>query len=147
MKRLILSLVVALSAVITYAQKVHPNISSQKVNVTIDPSVIKGPIKPMNAVNNGPNVAEGTQQIEDFRILNIPCHYINHQKDIPPIYIVLYPIDSCANADFPRFLSGICNEYYKAMAKEPLQNPDHKNSHYNPDPWHQKNRKTYMPTP
>ena len=85
MKRLILSLVVALSAVITYAQKVHPNISSQKVNVTIDPSVIKGPIKPMNAVNNGPNVAEGTQQIEDFRILNIPFSR-THDSNIDGYY-------------------------------------------------------------
>ena len=85
MKRLILSLVVVLLAVATYAQKVHPNISSQKVNVTIDPSVIKGPIKPMNAVNNGPNVAEGTQQIEDFRILNIPFSR-THDSNIDGYY-------------------------------------------------------------
>lgn len=96
MKRLILSLVVALSVIVVYAQKVHPNISSQKVNVTVDPSVIKGPIKPMNAVNNGPNIAEGTQQIEDFRILNIPfgrthdtpldAYYGYHLVDISDVF-------------------------------------------------------------
>ncbi|MBO7070612.1 MAG: hypothetical protein J6W09_04895, partial [Bacteroidales bacterium] len=54
------------------AQNIHPDISSQLVKVTVDPSVIKGPIKPMNAVNNGPNVGDDPQQMEDFRILNIP---------------------------------------------------------------------------
>ena len=67
------------------AENIHPNISSQKVNVTIDPSVIKGPIKPMNAVNNGPNIAEGTQQIEDFRILNIPFSR-THDSNIDGYY-------------------------------------------------------------
>ena len=67
------------------AQKIHPDISSRNANVTVDPSVIKGPIKPMNAVNNGPNIAEGSQQIEDFRILNIPFSR-THDSNIDGYY-------------------------------------------------------------
>ena len=54
------------------AQKAHPDISSLTVKATVDPASVKGPIKPMNAVNNGPNVGDDPQQMEDFRILNIP---------------------------------------------------------------------------
>ena len=55
-----------------FGQKIHPDISSKTAKAVVDPSVIKGPIKPMNAVNNGPNVADYADQMEDFRILNIP---------------------------------------------------------------------------
>ena len=65
-------LALSLSAGQMFGQKIHPDISSQTVNAIVDPSVIKGPIKPMNAVNNGPCVADYSDQMLDFRILNIP---------------------------------------------------------------------------
>ena len=66
------ALLLVTAGVQAQAQKVHPDISSQLVKATVAPSVIKGPIKPMNAVNNGPNMNDDPQQMEDFRILNIP---------------------------------------------------------------------------
>ena len=78
------------------AQKVPPDISSLTVKATVDPSVIKGPIKPMNAVNNGPNSVDDLQQVEDFRILNIPFsrthdspdgdYYGHHLVDISDVF-------------------------------------------------------------
>ena len=53
------------------AQEIQPDITSVKVNVTVDPSAIKGSIKPMNAVNNGPDI-DDEAQMKDFRILQIP---------------------------------------------------------------------------
>ena len=52
-------------------QNAQPDITSVRVSVTVDTSVIKGPVKPMNAVNNGP-AWDSSQQQEDFRILRIP---------------------------------------------------------------------------
>ena len=46
-----------------FGQKIHPDISSKTAKAVVDPSVIKGPIKPMNAVNNGPNVADYADQM------------------------------------------------------------------------------------
>ena len=79
-----------------FGQKIHPDISSKTAKAVVDPSVIKGPIKPMNAVNNGPNVADYADQMEDFRILNIPfCrthdstidgYYGYHLVDISEIF-------------------------------------------------------------
>jgi len=37
-------------------EEIQPNITSVPVRVTVDPSVVIGPIKPMNAVNNGPYI-------------------------------------------------------------------------------------------
>ncbi len=53
------------------AQKAQPNITSVDVTVCVEPSVVKGPVKPMNAVNNGP-AWDNDMQKEDFRILEIP---------------------------------------------------------------------------
>ena len=53
------------------AQEIQPDITSVEVTVRVDPGVIKGPVKPMNAVNNGPSW-DSRQQKEDFRILDIP---------------------------------------------------------------------------
>ena len=53
------------------AQEIQPDITSVEVTVTVDPGVIKGPVKPMNAVNNGP-AWDSPQQKADFRILDIP---------------------------------------------------------------------------
>ena len=72
MKKILFVFVLLLVAVGGQAQKTHPDISSVLVKATVDPSAIKGPIKPMNAVNNGPNMEDDLQQMEDFRILNIP---------------------------------------------------------------------------
>lgn len=79
-----------------FSQEIHPDISSKTAKAVVDPSVIKGPIKPMNAVNNGPNVADYADQMEDFRILNIPfCrthdstidgYYGYHLVDISEIF-------------------------------------------------------------
>lgn len=79
-----------------FSQERHPDISSKTAKAVVDPSVIKGPIKPMNAVNNGPNVADYADQMEDFRILNIPfCrthdstidgYYGYHLVDISEIF-------------------------------------------------------------
>ena len=72
MKKILFAFASLLIAAGVQAQKTHPDISSLLVKATIDPSVIKGPVKPMNAVNNGPNPEDDPQQMEDFRILNIP---------------------------------------------------------------------------
>ena len=72
MKKILFAFVSLLVAAGVQAQKTHPDISSVLVKATVDPSTVKGPIKPMNAVNNGPNVGDDPQQMEDFRILNIP---------------------------------------------------------------------------
>ena len=72
MKKILFAIALLLAAAGAQAQKIHPNVSSLSVKATIDPSAIKGPVKPMNAVNNGPNVEDDPQQMEDFRILNIP---------------------------------------------------------------------------
>lgn len=75
------------------AQEVQPDITSVQVSVTVDPSVIKGPVKPMNAVNNGPSY-DSDRQKADFRILNIPYsrthdahgYYGEHLVDISDIF-------------------------------------------------------------
>ena len=58
-------------AILAVAQNAQPNITSVSVSVSVDPSVIVGPVKPMNAVNNGPDIGD-ERQMADFRILNIP---------------------------------------------------------------------------
>ena len=68
MKKILFAFVSLLVAAGVQAQKTHPDISSVLVKATVDPSTVKGPIKPMNAVNNGPNVGDDPQQMEDFRI-------------------------------------------------------------------------------
>ena len=71
MKRILLT-ALCLWSVSAFAQEqIQPEISSVRASVTIDPSVIVGPVKPMNAVNNGPAYDNDLQQ-EDFRILEIP---------------------------------------------------------------------------
>ena len=55
MKKILFAFASLLIAAGVQAQKTHPDISSLLVKATIDPSVIKGPVKQMNAVNNGPN--------------------------------------------------------------------------------------------
>ena len=72
MKKIIFAVVLLIASAGVQAQTTHPDISSVQVKATVDPSAIKGPIKPMNAVNNGPNPGDDPQQMEDFRILNIP---------------------------------------------------------------------------
>lgn len=72
MKKILFAFASLLIAAGVQAQKTHPDISSLLVKATIDPSAVKGPIKPMNAVNNGPNPEDDPQQMEDFRILSIP---------------------------------------------------------------------------
>ena len=75
------------------AQEVQPDITSVQVSVTVDPSVIKGPAKPMNAVNNGP-AYDSDMQKADFKILNIPYsrthdahgYYGEHLVDISDIF-------------------------------------------------------------
>ena len=54
-----------------YAQNAQPDVSSVQLSVTVDDSAIIGPVKPMNAVNNGPYIGDSAQ-MADFRILNIP---------------------------------------------------------------------------
>lgn len=72
MKRiaLIVSLLAA-GAWLLCAQNAQPNIASVNIDLTIDPAVIEGPLKPMNAVNNGPYIDDAVQML-DFRILKIP---------------------------------------------------------------------------
>lgn len=53
------------------AQEIQPDVTSVKVSVSVEPDVIKGPIKPMNAVNNGPHFDSDLQK-QDFKILEIP---------------------------------------------------------------------------
>ena len=62
------------------AQEIQPNITSVEVSVTVDPGVIKGPVKPMNAVNNGP-AWDNRQQKDDFRILDIPFSRTHDASD------------------------------------------------------------------
>jgi hypothetical protein len=51
--------------------EIQPNVTSARVSVTVDPSAIVGPVKPMNAVNNGP-AYDSELQKKDFKILKIP---------------------------------------------------------------------------
>lgn len=51
--------------------EIQPNVTSARVSVTVDPSAIVGPVKPMNAVNNGP-AYDSELQKTDFKILKIP---------------------------------------------------------------------------
>ncbi|MCR5560226.1 MAG: hypothetical protein K6F58_00170 [Bacteroidales bacterium] len=67
MKKILFAFVLILVAAGAQARKTHPDISSVLVKATVDPSAIKGPVKPMNAVNNGPNADDDPQQMEDFR--------------------------------------------------------------------------------
>ena len=62
------------------AQNAQPDITSVALNVTVDPSDIVGPIKPMNAVNNGPAWDNEMQQ-KDFRILEIPFSRTHDASD------------------------------------------------------------------
>ena len=57
--------------ILSAQEEIQPDITSVRVSVTVDPSVIVGPVKPMNAVNNGPAWDSELQQ-QDFRILQIP---------------------------------------------------------------------------
>jgi len=83
------------------AQEVQPDITSVQVSVAVDPSVIKGPIKPMNAVNNGPAYDSDLQKA-DFKILDIPFsrthdargYYGEHLVDISDVFP-----DWCKNPD------------------------------------------------
>ena len=59
------------AAILAGAQNAQPNITSVNVSISVDTSVVVGPIKPMNAVNNGP-AWDNDMQKEDFRILEIP---------------------------------------------------------------------------
>ena len=73
MKKAFLALffLAAWSLVLGAQEEIQPNITSVPVRVTVDPSVVIGPIKPMNAVNNGPYI-DDRQQMQDFRVLHIP---------------------------------------------------------------------------
>ena len=91
MKRLLLFALLA--PAFLQAQEVQPDITSVQIRVTVDPAVIKGSIKPMNAVNNGP-AYDSAQQKADFKILNIPYsrthdahgYYGEHLVDISDIF-------------------------------------------------------------
>ena len=69
--KILLTGLVLCSITMLSAQEIQPNITSVEVSVTVDPGTIKGPVKPMNAVNNGP-AWDSPQQKADFRILDIP---------------------------------------------------------------------------
>ena len=74
MNRTVLTFVTVLVLVAAhplYSQNAQPDISTVQANLTVDNSVIVGPVKPMNAVNNGPYI-DDSRQMADFRILNIP---------------------------------------------------------------------------
>ena len=73
MKKAFLALffLAAWSLVLGAQEEIQPNITSVPVRVTVDPSAIIGPIKPMNAVNNGPYI-DDRGQMQDFRTLHIP---------------------------------------------------------------------------
>ena len=92
MRRLLL--LALLVPALLQAQNAQPDITSVSVNVKIDPSVIKGPIKPMNAVNNGP-AWDNDMQKADFKILDIPYsrthdasegYYGEHVVDVSDIF-------------------------------------------------------------
>jgi hypothetical protein len=72
--------VAVLSPVLCVAQKAQPDVTSVQVGVTVDPSTVVGPIKPMNAVNNGPAYDSDIQK-EDFRILEIPFSRTHDASD------------------------------------------------------------------
>ena len=56
----------------SFAQdEIQPNITSVSATVVVDSSDILGPLKPFNAVNNGPE-PDDRLQMNDFRILHIP---------------------------------------------------------------------------
>ena len=80
-RRIILTAVLALIAGAGAVQAQNqPDISSLSVSAVIDPSVTVGPIKPMNAVNNGPDI-DDEYQMNDFRILNIPYSRTHDASD------------------------------------------------------------------
>ena len=70
-KVLLAALCLCCGVTLSAQEEIQPDITSVQVNVTVDPSSILGPIKPMNAVNNGPAYDSELQQ-QDFRILQIP---------------------------------------------------------------------------
>lgn len=95
-KRFILALLslVAGNGPIFAQDEIQPDITPVSVSVTVDTAVIKGPVKPMNAVNNGP-LAGSMQQKTDFQILNIPYsrthdasegYYGEHVVDISDVF-------------------------------------------------------------
>lgn len=53
------------------AQKAQPDVSNLNISAVVDASSVIGPVKPMNAVNNGPDIGSEKQML-DFRILDIP---------------------------------------------------------------------------
>ena len=56
----------------TFAQdEIQPNITSVSVTVAVDQADALGPLKPFNAVNNGPEPGDELQ-MKDFKILHIP---------------------------------------------------------------------------
>ncbi len=57
--------------ILSAQEEIQPDITSVRVSVTVNPSVIVGPVKPMNAVNNGPAWDSELQQ-QDFKLLQIP---------------------------------------------------------------------------
>ena len=71
-KRFVAALVFFLLTASSFAQEqIQPNITSVNVSVTVDPGDIIGPLKPMNAVNNGPYPGDKLQ-MNDFKALGIP---------------------------------------------------------------------------
>lgn len=70
-KVLLAALCLCCGVTLSAQEEIQPDITSVQVNVTVDPSAIVGPVKPMNAVNNGPAYDSELQQ-QDFRILQIP---------------------------------------------------------------------------
>jgi len=95
MKRLLLaSLAFWAVAGLLQAQQAQPDVSSRKLSVSVDPAVVTGPVKPMNAVNNGPYI-DDSRQMMDFRILQIPFsrthdasegYYGEHLVDVSDIF-------------------------------------------------------------
>ncbi|MBP5538419.1 MAG: hypothetical protein J6X69_01085 [Bacteroidales bacterium] len=52
-------------------EQIQPNVTQKFVDLVVDTATVLGPIRPMNAVNNGPE--EGMEmEMLDFKILNIP---------------------------------------------------------------------------
>ena len=56
---------------ISAQEQIQPDITPLRASVVIDPSAIVGPLKPMNAVNNGPEPGD-RMQMDDFHVLQIP---------------------------------------------------------------------------
>ena len=94
-KYLTVALATLLAAMQISAQdQVQPNITPARASVAIDTASIVGPIKPMNAVNNGPEPGDKLQ-MDDFRILHIPFsrthdasegYYGHHVVDISDVF-------------------------------------------------------------